>query len=121
MIIVESLNNIGVSVSNLDKSISFYKDLFDFDLVDKTTDTAIMRMGELIMCLYEVAGFKAVENSKTRVSFSVDEEDFEDALDEIEETQIVVAFGPENIRNGQSIVILDPDDNQIELSYPKMN
>jgi len=48
----------------------------------------------------------------------VDEEDFEDAVEEIQEREIEIVFGPENIRKGKTVVFLDPDGNQIELSYP---
>ena len=44
--------------------------------------------------------------------------DFEDAVDEIQEKEIEIVFGPEDIRKGKTVVFLDPDGNQIELSYP---
>ena len=54
------------------------------------------------------------------MSFIVDEDDFEDAVDELNEKKIPIVSGPENIRKGQSVVFLDPDGNQIELCYPKL-
>ncbi len=120
MIVIESLNCIGITVSNLDEAIKFYKDLFDFDVLDKTTEQAYMRMGDIIITLQEVENYKQQEHTKNRISFFVDEEDFEDALDEIEEAEIEIIYGPENIRNGQTVVFLDPDGNQIELAYPQI-
>jgi metallothiol transferase len=120
MIVIEKLNYIGLTVSNLEESISFYKDLFDFDVVDKISgsDQAFLKMGDLLIALNEVEGYKNQEGTKNSISFFVDEEDFDDALDEIEEYEISVVYGPENLRNGKTVVFLDPDDNQIELSYP---
>ena len=122
MIIIEGINHIGISVSNLEEGINFYKDFFDFEVVEKLSNSgqAFMKMGDIIIGLYEVDGYKADTESETRVSFYVDEEDFEDALDEIENTELEIVYGPENIRNGQTVVFLDLDGNKIELSYPKI-
>jgi metallothiol transferase len=120
MIVIEKLNYIGITVSNLEESISFYKDLFDFDVVDKISgsDQAFLKMGDLLIALNEVEGYKNQEGTKNSISFFVDEEDFDDAVDEIEESEISIVYGPENLRNGKTVVFLDPDENQIELSYP---
>lgn len=121
MIVIESINNIGITVSDLDKSVEFYKDLFDFEVIDKKTEGQVyLRMGDIIICLYEVEDYTNQDGCKNRISFYVDEEDFDDALDEIEELDIEIFYGPENIRNGRSVVFLDPDHNQIEISYPKI-
>ena len=120
MIIIEGMNHIGISVSNLEEGINFYKDFFDFEVIEKLSNSgqAFMKMGDIVIGLYEVDGYKADPESETRISFFVDEEDFEDALDEIENTELEIVYGPENIRNGQTVVFLDMDGNKIELSYP---
>ncbi len=120
MIVIEKLNYIGLTVSNLERSINFYKELFDFDVVDKISgsDQAFLKMGDLLISLSEVEDYKNQEGTQNSISFFVDEEDFDDALDEIEENEITIVYGPENLRNGRTVVFLDPDDNQIELSYP---
>ncbi|HOO72108.1 MAG TPA: VOC family protein [Spirochaetota bacterium] len=121
MIVIESINHIGITVSDLNASINFYKELFDFEVTDKSTEgQAYLKMGDIILSLYEVEDYKNQDNAKNRVSFYVDEEDFDDALDELEESGIEIIYGPENIRNGRSVVFLDPDRNHIEISYPKV-
>lgn len=123
MIVIESINHIGISVSSIEESINFYKDLFDFEVIEKISNSgqAFLKMGDITISLYEVEGYKTDGVSQNRISFYVDEEDFEDALDELEEMEIKIVYGPENIRNGQTVVFLDPDGNNIELSYPKVN
>jgi len=123
MIVIESVNHIGITVSDLDKSIKFYKELFDFDVIDNISNTgqAFLKMGDILLSLVEVKGYKNSSDSKNCISFYVDEEDFEDAFDEIEETGIEIVLGPENIRKGQRLVFADPDGNHIELSYPKID
>ncbi len=120
MIVIEGINYIGLTVSDLEVSTKFYRDLFDFDVVDKMSGAgqAFLRMGEMLIALNEEEGFKSPENSGYAISFFVDEEDFDDALEELEDNEINIVHGPENIRNGQTVVFIDPDGNKIELSYP---
>ena len=40
MIVIESINHIGITVSNLEESVKFYKELFDFDMIDKARQNA---------------------------------------------------------------------------------
>jgi len=122
MIVIESINHVSLTVSDLDASINFYKEMFDFEAVEKysTENQVFMRMGEILISLNRLEGFRNTESSKPIISFYIDEEDFEDAVDELNETGIDIVYGPENIRNGKTIVFVDPDDNKIELCYPKL-
>jgi catechol 2,3-dioxygenase-like lactoylglutathione lyase family enzyme len=120
MIVIESISHLGLTVSNLENSIKFYRDLFDFEVIENNSNQALIKEGEIIISLNEAEKYKTQESSKNRVSFIVDEDDFEDAVDELNEKKIPIVSGPENIRKGQSVVFLDPDGNQIELCYPKL-
>ncbi len=122
MIVIESVDHVGLTVSNLDRAIEFYRDLFDFEILEKFGDTrqAFLRVGDIVIGLYEIEGYKNQEGTKNHLSFYIDEEDFEDAVDEINEKEIPIVFGPDNLRKGKSVVFLDPDGNQIELCFPRM-
>ncbi len=122
MIVIESIDHIGLSVSNLESSIEFYKELFDFEVVEKMSNSreAFIKVGEIVIGLFEVEGYASQKSTKNHISLYIDEEDFDDAVDELREKEIPIVFGPENIRNGKSVVFLDPDGNQIELCYPRM-
>lgn len=123
MIVIESVNHIGLAVSSMENSVKFYKDHFDFEVLDKysTPDQTVMKMGDIVLTLYQTDGYKAGKDSSTCFSFFVDEEDFDDAVDELEDSEIKIVFGPENIRKGKTVVFLDPDGNKIELSYPRID
>ena len=120
MIVIESVNYLGLTVANLEASIKFYKELFDFEVIESNSNQAFLKEGDIIICLNEEADYKGQENTKNRISYFVDEDDFDDAIDELKEREIQIIFGPENIRKGRSVVFLDPDGNQIELCYPKI-
>ena len=120
MIVIESINHMGLTVSNLENSIKFYKELFDFEVVESNSRQAFIKEGDILIGLYEEEDYKSQEDTKNRISFFIDEDDFEDALEELRENDIPIIYGPENIRKGQSLVFLDPDGNQIELCYPKL-
>ncbi len=122
MIVIESVDHIGLSVSNLEASIEFYKDLFDFEVVEKMSSAkqAFIKVGEVVIGLFEVEEYKGQKDTKNHISLYVDEEDFDDAVDELKDKNIPIVFGPDNIRNGKSVIFLDPDENQIELCYPRM-
>ena len=120
MIVIESINHIGITVSNLEESVKFYKDLFDFEPIDRGSAPgfALMRVADINIGLYESPGYRGPDGPQGRIAFYVDEEDFEDAVDEIQERELTIIHGPENLRKGKVVVFLDPDGNQIELSYP---
>lgn len=120
MIVIESINHVGLTVSNLENSINFYKDLFDFEVMENNAKQAFIKEGDIIISLNEEENYKNQSDTKNRVSFAVDEDDFEDAVDELKAKEIPIIYGPENLRKGQTVVFLDPDGNQIELCYPKL-
>ncbi len=123
MIVIESIDHIGITVSNLDRSIEFYRELFDFEVVEKMSNAreAFIKVGEVMIGLFEIEGYTNQQGSKNHISLFIDEEDFDDAVDELRENDITIVFGPENLRGGKSVVFLDPDGNQLELCYPRMN
>ncbi len=123
MIVIEDVDHIGITVSNLDQAIDFYSDLFDFEVVERMSNSpqAFIKIGDIIIGLYEQEGYKNQDDTRNHISFYVDEEDFDDAVEEIQERDIPIVFGPENLRKGQSVVFLDPDGNQIELCYPRLS
>lgn len=123
MIVIESVHHVGITVTDLERSIKFYRDLFDFEVMEKlgSSGIAYLRVADIVIGLYESAQYKGSPESKNKLSFFVDEVDFDDAVEELKSMDATIIVGPENIRNGQSVIFLDPDGNQIELCYPKLD
>jgi metallothiol transferase len=117
MIIIENIDHICFSVTDMERSIEFYREIFGFDVIEHLSGSpeALLQVGDIRLRL---------ENGKNPagegyVAFYVDEEDFEDALEEIEEAGIDVVAGPDEYRGGKRVVATDPDGNKIALCYPK--
>lgn len=121
MIIIEGLDYPTLTVSDLEFSIQFYEDNFDFEVVHKDPETGkvYLRVNDILIGLVEQKEFKAPAIQKNRLTFNIDPEDFADALAEIEANNLPVVEKNINQRRGESVVIRDPDGYQIEISYPR--
>lgn len=114
MIIIENIDHISLAVSDIEASIEFYRETFGFDLTEHVSGSpeAVLQVGEIRLRL---SSDDKVAKNNGYVAFYVDDDDFEDAVEEIEESGLTVISGPENVRNGKKIVITDPDGNRIAL------
>ncbi len=121
MIIIEGLDHPTLTVSDLEYSIQFYEENFDFEMVYKDEETGKVFLGvnDILLGLVEEKEFRAPAIQKNRLTFFLDPEDFPDVLEEIEKSSLEVVEKHINQRRGESIVIKDPDGYQIEIGYPK--
>ncbi|MBI3394516.1 MAG: VOC family protein [Spirochaetia bacterium] len=119
MILVEGLHHISLGSSNLKRSIAFYRDLLDFELVEEEAKHAVVRLDPISIRLNVLDGYKArVENpGETSLSFILDVDDFTDAIQELEDKTVAIIKGPVQIEGGEAVLIADPDGNLIELFY----
>jgi metallothiol transferase len=122
MIVIEGFNYTGITVSDLERSIEFYRDILDFDYLDRVSDEerAYMAMGDIIIALIRSEGYRAEDTASSRISFYVDEEDFDDIADEIEEKELPLSAGPGERGDIQFFIITDPDNNKIEITAPRI-
>ena len=121
MIIIEGLDHPTLTVSDLEYSIQFYEENFDFEVVHKDDETGkvYLRVNDILLGLVEDKEFRMHGHQRNRLTFYLDPEDFPDVLEEIEDSDLEVLEKKINNRRGESIVIKDPDGYQIEIAYPK--
>lgn len=119
MIIVEGVDHINLAVTNLDASSKFYSDLFDFEVIKKTKSYVMLSLEPINLKLVLVEKVENPLSSKLipTISFSLDVDDFTEAIQEIESNSIKIVKGPEGAHNGEYLIISDPDNNLIELFY----
>lgn len=82
---VEGLNHFLFSVSDLEKSIKFYQDVFDAKLLVKGRSTAYFDLNGMWLALNLERNIPRdeISQSYTHVAFSIDEADFDSVYNKI--------------------------------------
>ena len=120
MIIVEGIDHVNIAVKDLEASVKFYSDLFDFEVLnDRESEFVTMTLDPIKIRLVKT---DKVQNQLTvlnlpTLSFTMDVDDFTEAINEIESKGIKIEKGPEGIEGGESLLFSDPSGNFIEIYY----
>lgn len=123
------LDHVGVKVTDLDRSIRFYSDLFGFEMVDRrmlgrsNVEAAAMQVGGSIIFLLHEASFQARSAEEhggvDHFCLTFTDPEFREILERIENMGVRLEGGvvPRTGATGRSDsqYILDPDGNQIEV------
>ena len=119
MILLEGLHHISIGSSDLKKSLDFYRDLLDFELLEESSRYILIRLDPITVRLNHIEGYKSpVQNpGEASLSFILDVDDFTDALKELEVKKVEILKGPVMIEGGEAVLLADPDGNLIELLY----
>ncbi|EMJ89261.1 VOC family protein [Leptospira meyeri] len=114
MIIVEGIGHVSIPVSQLDTSIDFYRDIFDFEVEAKKATEAILSLDSFRIRLVKA---EVSDRSLPLLSFVMDVDDFTEAISELEEKNVKIIKGPEGTDSGESLTFADPSQNLIEIFY----
>lgn len=127
------LDHVGVRVTNLDRAINFYRDMFGFEMIDRRmfpgpdkVEAAAMKVGEnsLIFLLYNasfVAHSPSVEGRPDHFCLTFEPKEFAGVMARLEAAGVFEKLSCElQPRTGgtgrsPSKYILDPDNHQIEV------
>jgi predicted enzyme related to lactoylglutathione lyase len=114
MVIIETLSHINIPAKNLQKAVEFYTQFLDFEIVEESPTHALVSFDNLHLKLDS-----ALEPfAKVPVlSFLLDVDDFTEALQEVEQNSVEIAKGPFEIEGGESVQLVDPSGNLVELYY----
>ena len=123
------LDHVGVKVTDLDRSIRFYSDLFGFEMVDRrmlgrsNVEAAAMQVDGSIIFLLHEASFRARSSEEhggvDHFCLTFTDPEFREILDRVKtmgvklEGEVVPRTGATGRSDSQ--YILDPDGNQIEV------
>jgi len=123
------LDHVGVKVTDLDRSIKFYRDLFGFEMVDRrmlgssNVEAAAMQVGGSIIFLLNTAEFRSRSSAEhggvDHFCLTFTDGEFREILGRMKtmgvklEGSVVPRTGATGRSDSQ--YIFDPDNNQIEV------
>ncbi|MEK0290800.1 FosM family fosfomycin resistance protein [Caldifermentibacillus hisashii] len=115
---VKGLNHFLFSVSDLEKSIKFYQDVFDAKLLVKGRSTAYFDLNGMWLALNLERDIPRdeIRQSYTHVAFSIDEADFDRVYNKLEKLGVnILTDRPRDERDKKSIYFTDPDGHKFEF------
>ncbi len=115
---IKGINHITFSVSNLEKSIEFYKNVFDAKLLVKGEKLAYFDLQGIWLALNVESDIERNEiyQSYTHMSFSIDEEDYEFMVEKLNKLNVNIREGrPRHKEEGKSIYFRDSDGHLFEF------
>ncbi|MDH4199745.1 MAG: VOC family protein [Spirochaetia bacterium] len=117
MIVIESLNHINLPAHNIEESVEFYSMLLDFEEITADTESAIITFDDQLQIKLVKTQENPINSNFPIFSFILDVDDFTEAIQEIEASNIKIVSGPNEIGGGENVLIADPAGNTIELYY----
>ncbi|WP_044478150.1 metallothiol transferase FosB [Paenibacillus antibioticophila] len=114
---IQGINHFCFSVSDLDKSIEFYSQVFEAKLLVKGRRLAYFDLNGLWVALNQEDVFRDPSNrTYTHIAFTIDKEDFELMITKLKNLKVEVLPGREREeRDKKSLYFLDPDGHMFEF------
>ncbi|MBO1209270.1 FosB/FosD family fosfomycin resistance bacillithiol transferase [Mammaliicoccus sciuri] len=115
---IRSINHICYSVSNLNESIYFYKDILCGDLLLIGETTAYFDIGGLWVALNEEKDIprNEIQYSYTHTAFTIDESEYNSWYRWLNKNNVNILEGrTRDVRDKKSIYFIDPDGHKLEL------
>ncbi|ELB2059247.1 FosG/FosC2-related fosfomycin resistance glutathione transferase [Vibrio parahaemolyticus] len=105
------LNHITIAVSDLERSLQFYREMLGFTAHVKWGNGAYLSVGELWFCLSRDE--PCPKTDYTHVAFDIEEKEYEAFVKRV--VSMGVEVWKQNTSEGQSLYILDPDGHKLEI------
>jgi len=114
---IQGLNHLCFSVSDLEQSIVFYREVFGAKLLVKGRRLAYFDLNGLWIALnQEDADRSPLNRTYTHIAFSVDEKDFDSVCQKLRDLNAEILPGRErDERDKKSVYFLDPDGHMFEF------
>ena len=108
------LSHITLSVTSLERSLTFYEGALGLELVMRSPVSAYLAAGELWLCLVEDPAFTpSVRTDYTHTAFQVEARDYPRLKRQVLDSGAEVF--KDNETEGESLYFLDPDGHKLEL------
>jgi metallothiol transferase len=114
---VQGINHFCFSVSDLEKSIRFYQEVFGAKILVKGRKLAYFELNGLWIALNQEDVDRSRNNrTYTHIAFTVNQDDYDELLHKLEALKVEVIPGRvRDERDKNSIYFLDPDGHMFEF------
>lgn len=115
---IQAVNHVTYSVSDIKKSVEFYKNILKAKILLESDKTAYFTIGGLWLGLNEESEIprNEIHYSYTHMAFSIKENDFDEWYDWLKQNHVNILEGrPRDVRDKKSIYFTDPDGHKLEL------
>ncbi|WP_096435021.1 metallothiol transferase FosB [Alteribacter populi] len=115
---IQGINHFLFSVSDLDRSVEFYKRIFYAKLLVKGRSTAYFDLNGIWIALNEEKDIPRsdIHKSYTHIAFTIDEQDIEEMYEKLRYENVTILEGRKrDKRDKKSIYFLDPDGHKFEF------
>ncbi|NWK84563.1 metallothiol transferase FosB [Staphylococcus sp. GSSP0090] len=115
---IQSINHMTYSVSNIKESITFYKDILKANILVESDKTAYFTLGGLWLALNEEKDIprNEIQYSYTHMAFTIEESEFYEWYQWLNDNDVNILEGrTRDMRDKNSIYFTNPDGHKLEL------